>query len=289
MHPLSDVQETYVLLVDDDALDRRAVRRSLGSNYVLLEANTGEQALAHLQDQAPDCVLLDYQVPGTDTLDLLETCVQAQLPVIMLTGAGNEAIAVEAMKRGAQDYLTKDQISTGVLGRMIAHVTEKASLKRQLLEQELEESKEREREITELKHALAVQQNLTGWQESATTGHLYGSGPLHARLPDMFAELQTAYESLLDHYLEALAFKETPTPHGQISALADRLGALGSGPRDLVDLHLRAVTAKTAEAQTKRAKAYMVEGRLLALEVMGNLVDYYRMRRALSPGERKEG
>ncbi len=291
MHPLSDVQETYLLVVDDDALDRRAVRRLLESDYVLLEANTGEQALALLQEQAPDCVLLDYQVPGTDTLALLDTCVQAQLPVIMLTSAGNEAIAVEAMKRGAQDYLTKDQISTGVLGRTIAHATEKASLKRQLVEQqqELEELKEREREITELKHALAVQQSLTGWQESATTGHLYGSGPLQALVPEVFAELQTAYESLLDHYLEALGFKETPIPHGDISALADRLGALGSGPRDLVDLHLRAVAAKTAEAQTKRAKAYMVEGRLLALEVMGNLVDYYRMRRVLSPGERKEG
>ncbi len=42
MHPLSDVKETYVLVVDDDALDRRAVRRWLESNYVLLEANTGE-------------------------------------------------------------------------------------------------------------------------------------------------------------------------------------------------------------------------------------------------------
>ncbi len=89
--------------------------------------------------------------------------------------------------------------------------------------------------------------------------------------------------------MEALGFKEAPTPHGDISALADRLGALGSGPRDLVDLHLRAVTAKTADTLPKRAKAYMVEGRLLALEVMGNLVDYYRMRRALSPRERKEG
>ncbi len=206
MHPLSDVQETYLLVVDDDALDRKAVRRWLGSDYVLLEANTGKQALAHLKAQAPDCVLLDYQVPGTDTLALLDTCVQAQLPVIMLTGAGSEAIAVEAMKRGAQDFLAKDQMTTGVLSRMIAHVTEKASLKRQLLEQELEESKEREREITELKHALAVQQSLTGWQESATTGHLYGSGPLHALVPEVFAELQTAYESLLDHYLEALAF-----------------------------------------------------------------------------------
>ncbi len=62
-----------ILLVDDDAVDRRAVRRLLGRDYTLIEADSGPQALQHFEADPPDCVLLDYHIPGDDSLRLLAT------------------------------------------------------------------------------------------------------------------------------------------------------------------------------------------------------------------------
>ena len=130
--------EVCLLVVDDDDLDRRSIRRFLGRRYSLLEATSGVQAEDFLRSRPLDCVLLDYDIPSTDTLAFLETCVQAQLPVVMLTGAGNEAVAVEALKRGAQDYLTKDQMTQDALDRTVAHAIQHAMMQRLLQDKQRE-------------------------------------------------------------------------------------------------------------------------------------------------------
>jgi light-regulated signal transduction histidine kinase (bacteriophytochrome) len=130
--------ETRLLVVDDDDVDRRTIRRVLGRNYVVLEASTGAHAESLLRSGSVDCVLLDYHIPGTDTLAFLETCAQAQIPVIMLTGVGNEALAVEALKRGAQDYLTKDQMTQDTLEHTVAHVIKHAMVQRRLEDKQRE-------------------------------------------------------------------------------------------------------------------------------------------------------
>lgn len=106
-----------LLIVDDDAVDRRIVRRALDEGRVerpvaIAEAETGREALDLLQTREFDCVLLDYQLPDLDGLELLarlsDSPDRARVPVVMLTGASDLGIAVEAMRRGARDYLVKD-------------------------------------------------------------------------------------------------------------------------------------------------------------------------------------
>ena len=53
-----------ILMVDDDQIDRRAVRRALGERYALVEAENGEQALGMIDHSLPDCILLDYNIPA---------------------------------------------------------------------------------------------------------------------------------------------------------------------------------------------------------------------------------
>lgn len=107
----------HVLIVEDDTVDRMACRRSFlqgAQDYelVLDEAETAREGLQKVQAQEPDCVLLDYQLPDLNGLEFLvelrNVMGNLSVPVIMLTGADNTAVAVEAMKRGAQDYLVKD-------------------------------------------------------------------------------------------------------------------------------------------------------------------------------------
>ena len=105
-----------VLIVEDDLVDRMACRRALAQDpdyeFVLSEAETGRAGLQLAHAQKPDCVLLDYHLPDLNGLEFLaelrNDLGEIPVPVMMLTGADNASVAVEAMKRGAQDYLVKD-------------------------------------------------------------------------------------------------------------------------------------------------------------------------------------
>jgi len=67
-----------------------------------------------------------------------------------------------------------------------------------------------------------------------------------------------------------------------LTALADRLGSFRAGPRDVVDIHLATVNSRTQGAGPEKVRSYALEGRLLAMELMGHLVDFYRRALVLS-------
>lgn len=137
-----------VLLVEDDAVDRMACRRALSRNpdyeFVLSEADSGREGLQLAHEQKPDCVLLDYHLPDLNGLEFLAALVDdtgsISLPVMMLTGTDNATIAVEAMKRGARDYLIKDT-EHQYLELLPAVIQRVLSERRMLMEKKLAEHK----------------------------------------------------------------------------------------------------------------------------------------------------
>jgi two-component system response regulator HydG len=99
-----------LLVVDDDAANRRLARAIFtGEGFDVLEANDGPGALAIAERDSPDVVLLDLRMPGMGGLDVLrELKVRVpEVPVVMLTGSRDVKDAVQAIKLGAVDYLTK--------------------------------------------------------------------------------------------------------------------------------------------------------------------------------------
>ncbi len=104
-----------LLLIDDDAIDRKMFKKYLKAfpedGFSILEFETGEAGLKYCNQQKPDCMLLDYSLPDLNGLEFLSQLDNTSFPILMLTGQGDETIAVEAMKLGVQDYLVKDNIT----------------------------------------------------------------------------------------------------------------------------------------------------------------------------------
>ena len=98
-----------VLVVDDEPIVRDVVVRYLvREGYATLEANDGEAARALVEEAAPDLVVLDVMLPGTDGLELCRWIrARSELPVIMLTARGEEADRIVGLELGADDYVTK--------------------------------------------------------------------------------------------------------------------------------------------------------------------------------------
>jgi DNA-binding NtrC family response regulator len=98
-----------VLVVDDEPGVRESLRMVLGDECELGLAGSVDEALAALRDDPPDLVLLDLVMPGRSGFELLaELGSRPEAPaVVVLTGTASVATAVDAMKQGAADYVTK--------------------------------------------------------------------------------------------------------------------------------------------------------------------------------------
>lgn len=148
-------EKLSILIIDDNPEDiatyKRLLLKSADYSFLILEANSGARGLELLAEKEVDCILLDYRLPDIDGLELLEKIASKNKPVIFLTGHGNETIAVEAMKKGATDYLIKNQLDRESLIRSIRYsISQKKA------------EVEKENLITQLQEALSNVKTLSG-------------------------------------------------------------------------------------------------------------------------------
>lgn len=110
-----------ILVVDDETLILDlAVMLLTTRGYEVITAQSGEECLALVEREKPPLVLLDYMMPGMDGMTTLQE-MRKRFPdtyVIMLTGKGNEQIAVEVMKAGAADYILKPFSNQDLIDRI---------------------------------------------------------------------------------------------------------------------------------------------------------------------------
>lgn len=127
-----------ILLVDDDSIDRMSMQRALRASnreLYIIESATAQEALQLLQEQPFDAVLLDYQLPDGNGLEILKKLQQSNLQkpaVIMVSGYDDESLAEQCLLAGAQDFLLKDEVKQRHLLRAIMHARQRAEMMEQL-------------------------------------------------------------------------------------------------------------------------------------------------------------
>jgi two-component system nitrogen regulation response regulator NtrX len=121
-----------ILVIDDDAGIRESLKMTLEyDGYDVSGAATGQEGLALVEREAPDLVLLDVKMPGMDGLEVLPRLhsMYPTLPVVMISAHGTPSSAVEAIRKGALDFLEKPFESTDRLRVTIQNALEQARLR----------------------------------------------------------------------------------------------------------------------------------------------------------------
>jgi signal transduction histidine kinase len=140
-------QELNLLLVEDNPGDARLIREMLGGSRTqtsLSHAETLADARQQALGNACDIVLLDLGLPDSQGLDTIVRFTEAlpEIPIVVLTGNDDDAVAVQAVKHGAQDYIVKADLNEKLLQRTVSY-----ALERHRARQEREQSEEARRSL----------------------------------------------------------------------------------------------------------------------------------------------
>jgi len=129
--------------------------------------------------------------------------------------------------------------------------------------------------IEQLEQELKSLARLSPPQRTAATAQAFGLQPLEQSSPDLFKQLVARYGDLMELALEQRAFKVRHDISEKLQDIAEEIGFLQAGPRDVVEIHTSALRKKTGAANQARAQVYIEEGRIMVLQLMGHLVSHY--------------
>lgn len=128
-----------VLLVDDDLADRKIIRRTLAQNtsdIKVVEATSVSEGLGLLRQQKFDLVLLDYKLPGTSGIEMVQELRArpdlGSIAIIMMSASENESLAVQCIEAGAQDFIQKSDLERLNLHRAMVHAQKRFELEHKL-------------------------------------------------------------------------------------------------------------------------------------------------------------
>lgn len=120
-----------ILLIEDDLAEARLIQEILRNfdlnQFVLTHVQRLQTGLNRLKQEQFDLILLDLTLPDSQGLSSVELLVQnfSHLPIVVLTNTNDNQLAIEAVRRGAQDYLVKRKINIDVLVRSIQYAIER--------------------------------------------------------------------------------------------------------------------------------------------------------------------
>ncbi len=209
-HPLK------VLIVDDEESFRMSLEMALNmtKEFGVQSCGSASSARELMEKNTFDVVILDYSMPEETGIDLLRWMQNNnnRTPVIMVTAAGSETVAVEAIKLGAYDYFRKDQIDIDKLPLAIMSAHERYLYRKELQRREREQIllKEKEKDMESLRTFETTVTSISEFVENSLYAHLknlqHNEEDLAKHLPkedqrlfrERFAELRQGVEVISD-------------------------------------------------------------------------------------------
>ncbi len=272
--------ENYkVLLIEDNPVNSKLIERLLFPtkeaiindqfSFTLTCANSLNTAIENLNQDKFDAILLDLMLPDSEGLNSLINIKKYanNIPIVVQTGSNDETLMVKCFQLGVHGYLRKINLDRNIL----VYAIQLAIQRQQYIDnlEAREQQKQQELEIKGLEQfSNSVNTNITA--------RMFGSQPIQESIPDIFAEFVEDYGELLDLALEERAYRVDHNIPESLRSLAEKLGFMKASPRDVVAIHTQALKFKNKGVLPAKAQAYIAEGRLMVLELMGYLTSYYR-------------
>lgn len=255
-----------VLVVEDDPDDRELLEGLVETGLVIahevLSAGCLGEALETLREVSLDVVLLDIGLPDASGQDAVAG-VRAQCreaAIVVVSGQDDEDVVNQCLRAGAQDYIFKRELNEKLLTRCLGYALYQV----------------RDQQLEDFIHHMDRYRSLSSAGSATRQAQLMsGSGPLAERVPDQFSSMCDEYRRIVRAYMRFLAIHKDK-PHAEMERLATRIGDLGGGPRDLMDVHVAVIDESMRNTGGESVRSLMTESRLVALEIMGLLVNYYR-------------
>lgn len=254
-----------ILLIEDNPVDAHLMQQLLLKRsdvpFDVVWSTCLTEGLKKLEEENFDVILLDMKLPESSGLSTVKRTYKKApgIPIIVLTALNDEEMALDALSAGAQDYLVKGHVNRPLIARAIRYAIER----RQMLDR-LEEAREKKRH----KRDLGFIQRLSAQS--------FGVMPIRLSAPEIYEECIQKYKVLLEQALEQQAYKVDYHLSEKLRELAETIGSLKGGPRDVIEIYTQAVKEKINKAPRPTAQALMEEARIIVLELMGHLVYYYR-------------
>ncbi|MBF0273182.1 MAG: response regulator [Magnetococcales bacterium] len=252
---LVEDSEADRLLVQENALSADAIGYGHLPSLSLTPAWELRQAMTLLARERFDAALLDLNLPDSVGLETFHRFRRQapDLAVVVLTGLDDDALGADTIRHGAQDYLSKGNLDGTLLTRAIRYAVE-----RQRLLNELERTRQRLRQEQEIQSLERLSDRTPGDGLRALS-------------------LERVYGELVRHYVITTRERRDP-PREEVRALATRLVAMNAGARDVVLLHLKMLRGTGHWATVAEERAFSQDARLVLLELLGHLTDFYRER-----------
>jgi len=202
-------ESTSILIIDDDDVDRMTLVRAIKKAEIkadIYEVATGDEGIQVARQQHFDCVFLDYQLPDNNGLEVLRTLRDNGMenPIVMLTGQSDTGLAVEMMKTGASDYLSKGDLTPEILSRRVHRLV-------RLFKAELEQKRAEEKQNLLKKELQNTQEQLVQSEKMASIGQLAAGvaheinnpvGYIHSNI-GMLDEYVSGFLELIEAYEKA--------------------------------------------------------------------------------------
>jgi DNA-binding response OmpR family regulator len=254
---------TTAIVIDDDPTNRELLTTILGQEGCSARgAATGKEGLEELAREVPDLLILDVILPDINGLDLCSKIkgdpAYADLLVILVSGnkvSPDEQVV--GLEIGADDYITRPFEKRELVARVRAAYRLRESVKARFADDRL---------------AFMPRPN------TLETARAYQQESLENSSLSLFESVSDRYASLINQAMDRRIHNTNASGDQAVRELAADLGFAGVGARDIIDIHTRALTSLASGGSAKRALLLQEESRLLLVELMGHVLNYYRMR-----------